>query len=34
MRHFTFRPEDLDAIRHDRYHHPQGKREKGVRFIY
>ncbi|MFL5334435.1 MAG: helix-turn-helix domain-containing protein [Geminicoccaceae bacterium] len=22
MRRFTFPPEDLDAIRHDRYHHP------------
>jgi transposase len=34
MRHFTFSPADLDAIRHDRYHHPHPRVQQKMEVLW
>jgi transposase len=34
MRHFTFTPEDLDAIRRDRYHHPHPRVQQKMEVLW
>ena len=34
MRHFTFTPEVLDAIRHDRYHHPHPRVQQKMEVLW
>lgn len=34
MRHFTFTPEDLDAIRHERYHHPHPRVQQKMEVLW
>jgi transposase len=34
MRHFRFTPEDLDAIRHDRYHHPHPRVQQKMEVLW
>ena len=34
MRHFTFTPEDRDAIRHDRYHHPHPRVQQKMEVLW
>jgi transposase len=34
MRHFTFTAEDLDAIRHDRYHHPHPRIQRKMEVLW
>ena len=34
MRRFTFTPEDLDAIRHERYHHPHPRVQQKMEVLW
>jgi transposase len=34
MRHFTFTPTDLDAIRHERYHHPHPRVQQKMEVLW
>ena len=34
MRRFTFSPEDLDAIRHERYHHPHPRVQQKMEVLW
>lgn len=34
MRHFTFTSEDLDAIRHERYHHPHPRVQQKMEVLW
>src|SRR5438874_9929150 len=34
MRHFTFTPEDRDAIRHDRSHHPHPRVQQEMEVVW
>jgi len=34
MRHFTFTPEDLDAIRYDRYHYPHPRVQQKMEVLW
>lgn len=34
MRHFTFTPEDLTAIRHERYHHPHPRVQQKMAVLW
>ena len=34
MRHFTFTPEDLDAIRYDRYHYPHPRVQQRMEVLW